>query len=81
MPTVSITPERMAQLDDYARRQGWGSDDALDQVLNDYLAWEHDDFEATLVAVNEAWESVKAGRTSSSEASLEALRIKHGLPG
>jgi hypothetical protein len=73
MDLVPLTPERKAQLEDYARRHGQDTAAALDTVLADYLEWEQQDY-------TEAYKSVQAGRTRLVEESLEELRVKHGLP-
>jgi hypothetical protein len=80
MEMVPLTPERKVQLDDYARRLGQAPADALDEVLADALAWERQEYDETVVAVTEAYESVKAGKTRPAEEFLEELRAKHGLP-
>jgi len=40
---VSVTAERKAPLDDYARRHGQDVAAALDEVLAKYLEWERED--------------------------------------
>jgi hypothetical protein len=42
--TVPLKPERLAQLEDYARRRGKSTADALDDALADYLEWERQDY-------------------------------------
>jgi hypothetical protein len=42
---VPLTPERKAQLDDYARRHGQEPAAALDDVLADALEWERQDYQ------------------------------------
>ena len=39
MNTVPVKPERLAQLEEFARRRGRSTADALDDVLADYLEW------------------------------------------
>jgi len=80
MEMVPLTPERKAQLDEYAQRRGEASAQVLDEVLADALAWEQQEYEETVVAATQAYESVKAGRTRSAEEFLEELRVKHGFP-
>lgn len=77
---VPLKPERKAELDDYARRHGQAPADALDEVLADALAWERQEYDETVVAVTEAYQSVKAGKTRPAEEFLEELRAKHGFP-
>ena len=45
METVPVKPERLAQLEDLARRRGKSTADALDDVLADYLEWERQDYQ------------------------------------
>jgi hypothetical protein len=80
MEMVPLTPERKAQLDDYAQRHGQAPADALDEVLADALAWERQEYNETVAAVLESYEDVKAGRTQPAGEVLDELRVKHGLP-
>jgi hypothetical protein len=80
MEMVPLTPERKAQLDDYAQRHGQDTAAALDAVLADALEWEREDYSETVEAVLESYEDVKAGRTQPAGEFLEELRVKHGLP-
>jgi hypothetical protein len=78
---VHLSPERQAQLDDYAQRQGKDPAAALDEVLANYLEWELQDYAETADAARNAYDDVKAGRTRPAAEFLEELREKHGLPG
>ena len=80
MEMVPLTPERKAQLDDYAQRHGQAPAEALDEVLADALAWGRQEYSETVAAVMESYEDVKAGRTKPAGEVLEELRVKHGLP-
>lgn len=80
MEMLPVTPERKAQLEDYAHRHGQDAATALDEVLANYLDWERAEYQETVAAVMEAYEDVKAGRTQPAEEFLEELRVKHGLP-
>lgn len=80
MEMVAITPERKAQLDDYARRHGQDAASVLDEALGEYLELDQQEYDATVAAVLEAYEDVKAGRTRPAEEVLEELRAKHGFP-
>ena len=80
MHMLPLTPERMAQLDDYAQRHGQDTAAALDDVLAVALEWERQDFNETVAAVLEGFEDVKAGRTKPASEFLEELRLTHGLP-
>ncbi len=80
MEMLPVTPERKAQLDEYANRHGQDTAAALDEVLANYLEWEREDYNETVVAVMDAYEDVKAGRTQPADEFLEELRVKHGFP-
>ena len=80
MEMIPLTPERKAQLDDYAQRHGQDTAAALDEVLANYLEWERQDYSETVDAVLESYEDVKTGRTQPAGEFLEELRVTHGLP-
>jgi hypothetical protein len=62
MDMVPLTPERKAQLDDYAQRRGKDTAASLDDVLADALAWEREDYRETVDSIRGGYEGVKAGR-------------------
>ena len=80
MEMLPVTPERKAQLDEYAKRHGKDAATALDDVLADYLASERQDFEDSVEAIRRGYEDVKAGRTRPASEFLEELGRKHGFP-
>jgi hypothetical protein len=80
MEGLSLSPERKAQLDNYARRHGQEPAVALDEVLALALDWDDRDYNETVVGALEAYEDVRAGRTQPAHEFLEELRIRHGLP-
>ena len=43
MDTLPVRPDRLAQLEDFARRRGKSTADALDDALAEYLEWERQD--------------------------------------
>ncbi len=79
MAMLRVKPERKAQLDAYAERNGQDAVTALDDVLADYFAWAQQDYDETVQAVLEGYEDVKAGLTRPAEEVHEALRLNHGL--
>jgi predicted transcriptional regulator len=81
MEMMPLTPERKAQLDDYAERHGQDPVAALDNVLTDYLDWERQDFEQAVEAIGAGYEDVKNGCTRPAEEFLDELRRKYGFPG
>ena len=78
--SLPVRPERFAQLQDYARRRGKTTADALDEALAEYFEWERHDYDETVEAVRAGYEDMKAGRTEPAEEFLEDFRQKHGLP-
>ncbi len=80
MELLPITPERKAQLDNYARRHGQDTAAALDQVLANYLEWEQEDYQQSVEAIGKGYADVKAGRTRPAAQFLAELRAKHGFP-
>jgi predicted transcriptional regulator len=80
MEMVPLTPERKAQLDEYARRHGQDPVAALDEVLGEALEWEGQDYQEAVEGIRRGYEDYKAGRVRPVEESLEELRLKHGLP-
>jgi predicted transcriptional regulator len=79
METLPVKPERLAQLEDLARRRGKSMADALDDALAEYLEWERQDYQEAVEAVCQGYEDVKAGRTAPADRFDEFAR-KHGLP-
>jgi predicted transcriptional regulator len=80
MDTVSITPERKAQLDDYAQRHGQDTAAALDALLADALEWEQQDYREAVEGIRQGYADYQAGRTQSLAEVFEELRKKHDLP-
>ena len=80
METITLRPERKAQLDDYAKRHGQDAETALDEVLAAYLEWEHQDYLEALEGIREGYADFKAGRTKPADQVFEELRAKHGFP-
>jgi predicted transcriptional regulator len=80
MDAVPVKPERLAQLEEFARRRGRSTADALDDVLADYLEWERQDYQEAVEGIRQGYEDVKAGRTKSADQFLDDFARKHGLP-
>ena len=80
MDTISLKPERMVQLEEYAQRHGQDATSALDDALGTYLEWERQDFEEAVAGIRKGIAQVQAGLTRRSEAFAE-LRREHGLSG
>lgn len=80
MEMVPLTPERKAQLDDYAERHGKAPADALDEVLADALEWERQEHEKSLEGIRRGYGDVKAVRTRPASEFLEEVRGKYGFP-
>ena len=77
---IPLTPERKAQLDDYAQRHGQAPAEALDEVLADALAWERQDYQEAVEGIRQGYAEFKAGKARPVEEVFEELRVKHGLP-
>jgi hypothetical protein len=77
---IHLSPERQAQLNDYAQRHRQDPAAALDDVLGAALEWERENYKETVESIRQGYADFKAGRTRPIEESLEELRIKHGLP-
>jgi hypothetical protein len=80
METISLTPQRKAQLDLYARSHGQDPAIALDDVLGTFLEWEEQDYREAVEGIREGYGDFKARRTQPAEQMFDELREKHGLP-
>lgn len=80
MQTLPVKSERLAQLEEFARRRGKSTADALDDVLADYLEWERQDYQEAVEGVRQGLEDVKAGRIRPADQFLDEFARKHGLP-
>jgi predicted transcriptional regulator len=80
MGTLPVKPERLAQLEDLARRRGKSTAEALDDVLADYLEWERQDYREAVEGIRQGYDDVKAGRTKPADQFLDDFARKHGLP-
>ena len=77
---IHLSPERHAQLIDYAERHGQDPAIALDDVLGAALEWERQDYKEAVEGIHEGYEDMLAGRTQPIEEALEELRVKYGFP-
>ncbi|MDP2322266.1 MAG: hypothetical protein Q8O42_23365 [Acidobacteriota bacterium] len=80
MDTLPVKPERLVQLEEFARRRGKSTADALDDVLADFLEADLLDYQDAVEGVRQGYQDVKAGRTSPADAFLDEFAQKHGLP-
>jgi len=80
MGMIPLTPERKAQLEEYAKRRGQDPAAALDDALATYLEWERQDFAEAVDGIRRGYEDVRAGRTRPATEFLADLRRKHDLP-
>ena len=80
MQTLPVKSERLAQLEEFARRRGKSTAEALDDVLADYLEWERQDYQEAVDGVRQGLEDVKADRTKPAEQFFDEFARKHGLP-
>lgn len=80
MDAIALKPERRAQLEEYAKRRGKGTDEALDEALAAYLEWERQDYSESLESIDQASADITDGRTKSASEFLRNVARKHGLP-
>ncbi len=80
MESIHISPQRRAELEEYARRRGQDAETALDDVLGTYLDWEREDFAQATEGIRRGHEDLSAGRTRPASEVLASLRRKHDLP-
>jgi predicted transcriptional regulator len=80
METMPVKPERKAQLEAFAARNGQDAAALLDDVLADYLDREQKEYQEAAEGICEGLEDIKAGRMESADVVFERLRVKHGLP-
>jgi predicted transcriptional regulator len=79
MHAFPIKPERVAELEDLARRRGTSTAEALDDALAAYLEWERQDYQGAIAGIRQGYQDVKAGRTRPADQFLDDLRRKHDL--
>jgi len=77
---IQLSPEREAQLNDYASRHGQDPATALDEVLRDALHWERQDYREAVGAIQKGYADFKAGRVRPLSEAFDELREKHHLP-
>ena len=77
--SLTLKPERFAQLADYAERHDQDAATALDTALAEFFEWERQDHEETVAAVLAGNEDIEAGRTRPAEEVYQSLCLKHGL--
>lgn len=80
MDHIPIGPERKAQLEEYAQRDGQDPAAALDDVLADYLEWEQQDYREAVEGIRRGYADHEAGRACPAGEGFNELREKHGLP-
>lgn len=77
---LPLTPERKAQLEEYAQRHGQDPASALDEALGTYLEWEREDFEEAVEGIRRGHDDLGAGRTRPAAEFLSEMRRKHDIP-
>ena len=70
---VHLSPERQAQLNDYAHRHGQDPATALDDVLAEALEWERQDYAEAVEGIRKGYADFQAGCVRSVEESFEEL--------
>jgi len=79
MNPFPIKPERLAELEELARRRGTTTAEALDEALAAYLDWERQDYQEAVAGIRQGYQDVKAGRTKPADQFLDDLRRKDDL--
>jgi len=80
MDMIALTPERRAQLDNYAQRHGKDSAGALDEVLADWLEDEARDYQEAVEGFRRGFSDLKSGHVQPVDLVFERLRAKHAIP-
>lgn len=80
MDMVALTPERKAQLDDYAQRHGQDAATALDEVVAAYLEWEEQDYREAVKGIRAGYEDFLAGRFRLVDEAFGELRVNYFRP-
>jgi len=75
--TVTLKPERKAQLEEFARKHGKDPAEALDEALAAYFDSEQRDFEEAVAGNPARPRRCARGTPSSSSGFLDELRVKH----
>lgn len=73
MKSISIKPERKAQLEEYARRRGQDAESALDVLLASYFERDRQDYSQAVEGIRRGLADVKAGRTRPAKQLMEEL--------
>lgn len=77
---ITLKPERLAELADYAKRHDQDTATALDTALAEFFAWEKQDYSEALEGIQRGYEDMKAGRVQDMDEFFEDLRVEHGFP-
>jgi len=80
METVTLKPERKAQLEEFARQHGMDPAEALDEALAAYFDNEQREFDEAVAGIRRGLEDMRAGRHRPARECLDKLRAEHGLP-
>jgi predicted transcriptional regulator len=73
---VHLSPERQAQLNDYAHRHGRALEVALDEVLAAALEWERQDYLEAVEGIRQGYADLRAGKTRPVEESFAHLSLR-----
>lgn len=76
---IHLSPERQAQLSDYARRHDLDVASAVDDLLGEALKSEQREHQQSVAAIREGLEDMTAGRVANIEETFRKIRAKHGL--
>lgn len=78
--TVTLKPERKAQLEEFARQHGKDPAEALDEALAAFFESEILDFEEAVAGVQRGHDDVRAGQHRPAREFLDELRVRRSFP-
>ncbi|WP_446745247.1 hypothetical protein [Silvibacterium acidisoli] len=76
---IHLSPERQAQLSEYARRHDLDVASAVDDLLGEALESERLEHQQSVAALREGLDDMTAGRVAGIEETFRKIRAKHGL--
>jgi predicted transcriptional regulator len=80
MEMIPLSPERRAQLDDYAQRHSKDPATAPDNALAEYFDRERQDYQEAVEGIREGFADSMAGRIQPSSDVFEELLEEHAIP-
>jgi predicted transcriptional regulator len=78
--TITLSPSRQAELEQFAQQHGQTITDALDDAVATYLELQGQHFDEDVAAIQEAIEDLHAGRSVSLEEFDANMRQRYDIP-